>query len=183
MSNGNPNIKSNIFELYSQARALTQMRVAATRCSTSIRTVYALLETVSQNKREVSQQEIERGFTTLGECLQSAEPMSSDSSCSSARRAMVSACGRDLDALNDELEKEMSSPGGDIKRKQDQLVKMVNSLPHDGTAAHTRCTESMEGFFTCLNPNDSDPNLQADFQKLAAINMFIFEQMQQSQGY
>src|SRR3989338_3347884 len=81
MSNGNPNIKSNIFELYSQARALTQMRVAATRCSTSIRTVYALLETVSQNKREVSQQEIERGFTTLGECLQSAEPMSSDSSC------------------------------------------------------------------------------------------------------
>ena len=171
--------KSDIFTVYSTGQMLSSMRIAALRCPYQIRAVYSLLEDLATQRREPSQSEFERGFSQLEQCLQSAQP--DTSSCSQAKRAMTSACGRDLETLASDLEKQITGIS-DQRRIMAVVSRAINDLPHTGTSQHARCMDAISGFFECVNPDELAQESVGDFEKLMNIQMFMMEQQARSQG-
>ena len=176
-------VKSDIFEMYSQGMMLTSLRTASGKCSGPIRSLYSLLDNAGNQTREPTQAEVERNFSQFAECIGRAlqdDSSSSESSCSSAKRAMTAACGKDLEVMTKDMERELQSQTNP-KHAEEYLIKQFNTLPHRGSSSATRCEQSMGEFFKCLTPEE-DPRGQEDFEKLLAIQMFMVQSQQQMAG-
>ena len=172
--------KSDIFEVFSAGSAMSQMRAGVSRCPFQIRAIHSLLEDVMTERRMPLPAEVERKFQELGDCLQASGSEIDASNCTQAKKAMASACGRDLEKMNDDIA-QLVSGVIDERKGRALLSSQIDSLPHTGTSQHSRCVDTIGGFFECLWPVEMDQESMQDFQKLYEIQMFLIQQQQQQQ--
>lgn len=150
------------------------MLIASTYCAGPIAKTYELISEAVKDPSSLSSPErLERALTEMGECVESSARYVK--ACDREKAKMTRSCG-DFDAAEARIEKAMQG-GSEL-----EVLNILNSFPHEGSAGYSRCQEDMTEYMKCTVPPEVESMESESFGQLMAIQMFLMETLQMAQA-